>query len=639
MSYSEKLTYKNFSLGWIADSVEKDPDNIPEDAVQGLVGLEQADNADINGLGGISKRRGSAKLNTVSYAATCKQVEEWLKSDGTVQLVAVIDTDFCAIAEADGAATVVQALDASADKVFCFPTITGGADKFYFGDAARYFVWDGTLCEEVTPPGTYELLEDLMTQYIAHCAMGAGTHTAADVVNNNPVAIASTLVADMLAAAVSLKAKYNAHDVETGTYHPAPGTAHQVAAANPTTIATLITFLTELRADFVAHMADAVAHAAADVTNVVTVANVTDDLANVRKCHMAVYHTKSHRYFYASLDYSWVLYSEPDEPDNVKTLSILYPGQVEGNMVGLEIFGDAVVARFVHGGYVWRGVDPRTDVIWWPIPLKTGGFNPWDSAVVDGGLLFPGMGGIYELGMSLLGANVTVEESGDVVPNIAEKRVTSVIDAILNKDIICTVDDLGHGKTYIAYTDDTNSYTKNVKVLVNHRRNGGGFTRYLGWQVNHWCLRKNGDLLYATENYIMKSEQDTYNDNGAAIHFKVKTKWINLGFLGFMKKLFVTTITSQQNDNTSTIDVTVTSDNGVDTVSKTGISLNSGFIWGMIYGPVWVGASIITKWFDSILEAMRFQVTLENNVLNESVDLYGLGFQFKVGKPSGERVA
>ena len=519
MANSEKRTYKNFSIGLMADSAEKDPDNIPENAIEGLVGLEQADNAEINGMGGISKRKGSDKLNTVSYAATCKQIEEWLKSDASVQLFAVIGTNLASIAEPGGVATTVQALNAAAGKVFWFPTITGGADNLYFGDGSKYFVWDGTNpCAEVTP------------------AAGA-------------------------------------------------------------------------------------------------------DLTNVKKCHMAVYSPKSHRYFFASLDYSWVLYSEPDEPDNVKVLSILYPGQVEGNVVGLDIFGDAVVVRFAHGGYVWRGIDPSVDVVWWPIPLKTGGFNPWDSAVVDGGLVFPGLGGVYQLGMSLLGANVTLEESGDVVPNIAENRVTSVIDSILNKDIVCTVDDTVNGRIYMAYTDDTDSYAKNVKVLVNHRRNGGGFTIYTGWQVNHWCLRKNGDLLFATDNYIMKVNQDAYNDNGAAIHFKVKTKWLNLGFLGFMKKLFTTTITSQQNDNTSTIDVTVSSDNGVDTVTKTGISLNSGFIWGMIYGPVWVGTSIITKWFDSILEAMRYQVTLENNVVDESVDLYGLGFQFKVGKPNGERVA
>lgn len=143
------------------------------------------------------------------------------------------------------------------------------------GANAITFSFDYSISADDNPFGlarTYDLLVNLRAIYVAHCAMGAGTHTTADVVNNNPIAIASESLSNMLAAFISLKAKYNAHDNETGTYHPAAGTAHQIAAADPTTLPGLITGINEMRSDLIDHMADAVAHAVVDTTNIITVA-------------------------------------------------------------------------------------------------------------------------------------------------------------------------------------------------------------------------------------------------------------------------------------------------------------------------------------------------------------------------------
>lgn len=149
------------------------------------------------------------------------------------------------------------------------------------GAANVAFSFDESLDSDTQPQGldsAYRLLTDLMAKYIAHCAMGEGTHTVADTTNNNPTALASSTLAAMITTATSLKAKYNAHDAETGTYHPEAGTAHQVAAATPTTLPTLITLINEISSDLTAHMADAVAHTAADTTNVITVANAGSGL-------------------------------------------------------------------------------------------------------------------------------------------------------------------------------------------------------------------------------------------------------------------------------------------------------------------------------------------------------------------------
>jgi hypothetical protein len=119
----------------------------------------------------------------------------------------------------------------------------------------------------------YMLYLDVYAQYVAHCAMGSGTHTTADVVNNAPATTTTKTVAAICAAIHALKDATNAHDAETGTYHPGAGTAHQVTAADPTTLSAAITCMNEISADLTDHMADASAHAAADTTNVITTAN------------------------------------------------------------------------------------------------------------------------------------------------------------------------------------------------------------------------------------------------------------------------------------------------------------------------------------------------------------------------------
>lgn len=511
MSNSIAFPIKDFRAGWIPDSVERDPDNIPDN------GLEQADNCDINGLGGLSKRPGSTALNENSYAADCKQVDEWILSDSTVQLIGVVGTDFCFFAE-DGTKTIIQALNASAGKVWWFPTLTGGADLLYFGDTFSYFVWNGAVSAAVTP------------------AEGA-------------------------------------------------------------------------------------------------------DLTNVLAATKVIWHEKSHRFFAITKGINGVSYSAPDDPTYFRLTDILYPTQAEGVPVGIEEFGDCVLVRYTFGAYIWRGYDPTRDVIWQPVPMKFGGFGLWDSAKIEGSLLYPAQGGIYAPGLSLLGTNVTEEASGDIVPNVATDRVTTVIDSITNKNIVCTIDD--GQRTYISYTDVA-AATSNSKVLVWHRKNGGGFTRYLGWNVNHWCLRKDGTLLFATNNYIMKAKQNTRNDNGAAIAMTAKTKWFSFGetLLNIMKKLFELYLTAQQNDFTSSVDVTISTDNGIDSFTEASINLNTGFVWGDLWGGIWGSPAIVSKKLKvkPRLKGLRYQVTLENDTVDEGLDLYGISFRYKTGKPDAEEV-
>lgn len=124
--------------------------------------------------------------------------------------------------------------------------------------------------------GVWTLITELRADIIAHMAMGAGTHTTADVVNNGLIAVTSTF-ASFMAWANDAKAKLNAHDVETGTYHLAAGTAHQVAAADATDWATLKALVNDIKAKFNAHCADDDCHDAVDATNTTAAADAADE--------------------------------------------------------------------------------------------------------------------------------------------------------------------------------------------------------------------------------------------------------------------------------------------------------------------------------------------------------------------------
>jgi hypothetical protein len=99
----------------------------------------------------------------------------------------------------------------------------------------------------------YYLTVELITKYNAHCA-DAISHLAADT-ENDGVSLPTELSWEACYVALNaLKAAYNIHDAESGTYHPAAGTAHQITANDATTPASASTLANELRLDFIAHI-------------------------------------------------------------------------------------------------------------------------------------------------------------------------------------------------------------------------------------------------------------------------------------------------------------------------------------------------------------------------------------------------
>lgn len=126
--------YNDFRGGWNADAA---PDNLADNE------LALADNVDLSERGGLSKRKGTVRLNAASYGAQVEQVFEWPRNNGEVWLMAVVGQTLCRIAT-NGTKTALQALAGPRVAYFFLQ------DKLYFLDGAQIRVYDGSTVAAVT---------------------------------------------------------------------------------------------------------------------------------------------------------------------------------------------------------------------------------------------------------------------------------------------------------------------------------------------------------------------------------------------------------------------------------------------------------------------------------------------------------
>ncbi len=149
----------------------------------------------------------------------------------------------------------------------------------------------------------YMLYLDCYNNFLAHIALVGDTpcHKTKDDVNV-PTAIASKTVIALCAAIHSLKDCFNTHDADESTYHYAAGTAHQVASADPTTLAAAITCINEISSDMAAHFVDDDCHGLIDTTNVITTANAQSGDMTVQQSekHTELISQKCHTLYFKS---------------------------------------------------------------------------------------------------------------------------------------------------------------------------------------------------------------------------------------------------------------------------------------------------------------------------------------------------
>lgn len=367
-----------------------------------------------------------------------------------------------------------------------------------------------------------------------------------------------------------------------------------------------------------------------------------NDLTPIKRCRIFLWHTKSQRIFAArdASDLTALYYSEPGDPTYFKGTSKLYPTTGDGPVSGLALFGEAMVTVYQNSEWTYKGVSPDTDAVWIKLPSEHGTVAPKSIKLTPNSLTFLGRGGIISLSPGLIDYSIVMLTGDELIKNRAKDKVLSVIRSITNQEITCAVYDNTNDRYLLAYTD-TPGATRNDKVLV---LDWGlqSFVRYTGWQANDMIQRANGDILIATNGYIMKAEQgykdwDPETQGYKAINYHIKTKQWDLDFPVHQKKTKRFFLAAKQYDiESSSVDITISA--GYKPLTFENVPLDESFVWGEEWDLLWGYTDYIMKEAKCKLKGARFQVDIENSTIDQPVTIYGVAFEYRVKKAKGVKV-
>lgn len=384
-------------------------------------------------------------------------------------------------------------------------------------------------------------------------------------------------------------------------------------------------------------------------------ANVIDEII---KCKYFAWHPISFKVFAAGNDErpTALYFSEANNPAFFKYTSVIYPSTAEGHIIGVNLFGDAVVVSYENGHWRWTGVDPKTDATWFKVPVPHGAFTNEGIKLTANGLMMAAYGGIYVWSTALINYNVVIQPNDELVRNIAMNKVGTIFKTIVHPETICAVYDKINNRYLMAYGDEkTNS--KNNKILV-YDCGLGAFSIWTGLSANALCQGKDGTIYIASKNYILKlsdgyKDVDVETGEDRPINFIIKTKQYDLSFnnldLSFIeKKIYKLFLRTKQYDvQTSSININLIIDYmdknatnvslGISEELKE-ISLDESLVWGEEWGKVWGWADLIIKAAKIKGRGHRVQVEISNNIIDEPVTFYGLAFLFKPLKPKGVNI-
>lgn len=610
---SKKIkSYLDFRGGLNVDAA---PDNLADNE------LMLAENADLDERGAISKRRGTAPLNAASYGEQVEQLIEWSRRDGTKILLAVVGTTLCKI-NADYTKTNLQNLAGAGIGYFSY------ADNFFFCDGANYWYYDGTNVRtvETDGPATAPTL----------AGSGSGSGLAAGEYKGKVVFVndAGALSAPSPEKAVTITAgqQIDWSAIATGPAGTTKRRLYRTAVGG-----SIFKFLHEIPDNTTTTYTDKTADA-----NLGAALPADNDLAPIKRCKHFLWHPKSQRIFAVgdTDDRAALYYSEPGEPGYWRETSKLYPTTGDGPAYGLALFGEAMMVIYQNSNWAWKGVSPATDAEWIKLPSDQGTVAGRTIRLTPNSLTFLSQGGIISLSPGLIDYSIVMLTGSEMIKNRAKDKVTSIIRSITNQGIACAVYDRINERYLLAYTD-TPGATRNNKVLV---MDWGlqSFTTYTGLQVNDLIQRANGDILIATDGYILKAGQgykdwDLSTGDYKPIAFRVKTKQWDLDYPIYQKKTRKIFLAAKQYGvEASAVDIKVSA--GYPSIEFIDVSLDESFVWGEVWGTVWGWTDYTMLEGKCKLKGHRFQVDILNNEIDQPVTLYGIAFEYRVKKAKGVKI-
>jgi len=229
------------------------------------------------------------------------------------------------------------------------------------------------------------------------------------------------------------------------------------------------------------------------------------DLTPIRKCTLAVRHTKSLRIFFAGNGSNRLYYSEPNDPSYVKELAFVVPTTGDGVVKGLAVFVDALLVYFTRSIWIWRGMDPASDAIWEKLPVSEGSDSPGTLELTDNQFEYLGSGsGHWAMTPALLGATAVINPGQGLWMNLAENKVQTLVAEIKNRGLASGAFDVKKRKNYLAFTNAQVNYCDQVLV---RQTTLGSYTLYQGLEVYDLLYTSDGEVWFGSKNYVMKFKE------------------------------------------------------------------------------------------------------------------------------------
>jgi hypothetical protein len=364
------------------------------------------------------------------------------------------------------------------------------------------------------------------------------------------------------------------------------------------------------------------------------------NLTAVKKCRKFVWNHQNSRIYACSNKSYNLFYSEPNDPQYFLETSRLVPTTADGYIQTIIPFSSGLVVVFDNTVWAWQGIDPATDAVWKKLPLTHGTLSSYSVCATPSSLTMLSEGGLHALNPAILDNDLMILSNEEMSINMAENKVMKILKGIVHPSTVVSVYDTINRRYLMAYGDDPNDPNNNKILVLNWPLKS--FAIYTGIPVNDFCRTRNGDILIAAGNYILKMNSG-YNDvnpttgEPVAINAKMRSKQWSMGSPHYQKKtnkLFLSAVQHETGD--STVDLGVIS--GYKSVSYPGVLLDESFSWGEDWGRVWGWSDVISKEMRCRLRGQRFQFVCEHNVLNEPLSILGLAFNYKLSRPKGVKI-
>ncbi len=428
--------------------------------------LQIADNVDFSERGSIKKRKGGIEYNNTPYNQHVERLFEWRTSDGQTELMAVMEDEYLyRIIDSDNIEQIRKLISTHIDWFVL-------NEYLYIVDGNNYYrIDDETFTSEVVP-------ETDQSEQIEHDEyFTADLDIEYDLTYDNLIVDSETVTDDEENEYIK-DTDYEMNYLD-GIIKPlSTGSMQNGEEYN-------IVYEYEIESD--------------------------NNLDPIKSCKYIVRHPKSYRIFAAGNinDPSALYYSEYNQPDYFKEVSVLYTTTNDGAIQGLQVFDELLLVFFKNSVWAWRGLDPASDVVWEKLPLKHGTFNHRGIAETEGALTFLDNSGIYAIS----------PQKG--TQNITDGKISNEIKTISNRNNIHSTYDSKNHRYLLSYSDTTGRCDKVLTLDWNL----GAYARWTNLVANDFCYTDDGKLLMATENYIMEMNESINTD----INFHIKSKKIVLG--------------------------------------------------------------------------------------------------------------